>query len=524
MSDQPEHLDPKEATEAKLCAYLEGELPPSERAEIEQHLAANPQHRKLLADLAHTRDWVRSIPREYAPSDLAESFQGQMERTMLLNDAGDAGTGMSMTRWPQYAMVAAIIVLVLGLGVTLVVILKGPSQLPVAISGPAGAATKPTELPTPADALVKSDRLVPPAPAANVAPVVVAATPPAPTSPPAVAAGTLDVSADKAIAIPSAPASQAADAEQIKTRLAAAGYRVPADAKTICFVVRSDSPAVTAGQVHDFFTRHQLLVEQPANLALPGNQQMQTFAYAENKSKENNTQNPAAPSSTTQNSGPGAANNAQNNGTTANPQQQNSPQLGTVANNTPNSGDTNLGKDAAAETVYVGHGLTPLQLALLNASLAENNPNQPVNRFTLSEGMSLAQRAPVPGSVIKGQTLTVTIPQLVGPGIEKTNLVKVADDGSISLPMIDPLQAVGITPGELEQRIAAKYREANLIPDAKVTITAGPSTQPTSLPATQPLAAAPATQAMQPDQATPATQPTATGINVVVVIEKPPGR
>ena len=34
MSTAPDHLDPKEATEAKLCAYLEGELPPEEGAAL----------------------------------------------------------------------------------------------------------------------------------------------------------------------------------------------------------------------------------------------------------------------------------------------------------------------------------------------------------------------------------------------------------------------------------------------------------------------------------------------------------
>jgi anti-sigma factor RsiW len=71
MTDPISNIDPKEATEAKLCAYLEGELSPSERTEIEQHLAANPQHRQLLADLAKTREWMRSIPAESAPFDLA---------------------------------------------------------------------------------------------------------------------------------------------------------------------------------------------------------------------------------------------------------------------------------------------------------------------------------------------------------------------------------------------------------------------------------------------------------------------
>jgi len=90
--------------------------------------------------------------------------------------------------------------------------------------------------------------------------------------------------------------------------------------------------------------------------------------------------------------------------------------------------------------LYVASGLTPLQLELLSASLETDNQNQSVQRVTLSEGIT-AEKAVVtapPGAVAKGQTLTVTVPQLVGPGIEKTNVVKVAEDGTIALPMIDP--------------------------------------------------------------------------------------
>jgi anti-sigma factor RsiW len=556
MSSSPEHLDPKEATEAKLCAYLEGELPPSERAEIEQHLTANPQHRKLLADLAQTREWMRVIPRENAPSDLAESFQGHVERNMLLDDAGNIGPGMSMTRWPQYAMVAAIIVLVLGLGVTLVIILKGPGQLPVAMSGPTAAATKPTETPSPTDAFAKKSLTAVP-PATAISPIAMASAPVVPAATPAAPTGAVGGLRDSEA---SALTAGAANAEEIKTKLAASGYRVPSESKTICFVVRSDSPATTVGQVHDFFIRHQLLVEQPANLAPNANQQAQP--YAQHGSKNANTQADAATPPAAQNVTPvaGAA-NSNNNSTTANAQQQNNTQFGTAANDAVAGGNTNAATpapavDGPAETLYVAHGLTPLQLALLNASLAENNPNQPVNRFTLTEGLSAVQRPPAPNSLVKGQTLTVTIPQLIGPGIEKTNVVKVADDGSISLPMIDPVQAIGITAGELEQRITAKYREANLIADATVTVFAGPATQPSTMPATAPIvtgpivtgpivtgpivtgpivtgptattplaAALPTTRQTQLDQLAVTTQPAQDqGVDVVVVIEKTAGK
>jgi hypothetical protein len=498
MSDQPAHSDPKEATEAKLCAYLEGELSPTDRTEIEQHLAANPQHRKLLADLAKTREWMRSIPPETAPSDLAEGFQGQVERNMLLDDPGDIGSGMS-NRWPQYAMLAAIIVLVLGLGVTLVIILKGPTQKPVAMSGPP-AATKPTATALADQDAVKSDRSLAVAQPATIPAPMVAAAMPAPASPiPSAVGGAVNPLTDKAV---STPPPGVPNADDIKTRLAASGYRIPSDSRTICFVVRSDTPETTVDQVHVFFIHHQLLVEAPAGLG------------ANSQQSDPKTAAPTDTPVPVRVAGPANANTA-NNSTAETGQQQNSIQGGTTS--------TNAG--TPAETLCVAHGLSPLQLALLNASLAENNPSHPVNQFTLSEGNPTP--APVwtpPNSIFKGQTLTVIIPQLVGPGIDKTNVVKVADDGSISLPMIDPLQAVGITAGELEQRIAAKYHEANLIPSATVTVSAAAATQPATMPSTNPTAAAlPTTRPA--DQVTAATQPARDqGVDVVVIIEKTAGK
>ena len=40
-----------ENIEAKLCAYVDGELDEAGRAEIEAHLAANVQHRQLIEEL-----------------------------------------------------------------------------------------------------------------------------------------------------------------------------------------------------------------------------------------------------------------------------------------------------------------------------------------------------------------------------------------------------------------------------------------------------------------------------------------
>lgn len=107
-----------EQIEAKLCAFLEGELDEQGLADIEKHLQANPAHRKLLAEVGKTRGLLRALPRESAPPDICEAFQGQLERSVLLADLDDDG-GQSATkasRWPQYFAAAAVVMLAAGLG------------------------------------------------------------------------------------------------------------------------------------------------------------------------------------------------------------------------------------------------------------------------------------------------------------------------------------------------------------------------------------------------------------------------
>lgn len=550
MNESQEHLDPKEATEAKLCAYLEGELPASERADIEQHLTANPQHRKLLADLAKTRQWMRAIPRQSAPTDLAESFQGQVERSMLLD--GSASSPLSKVRWPQVLMLAAIVVLTLGLAGTLIYMLRplshsfsvGPSVAPPPATSPAVAGTAENKL----DGKLNAPGTVavvaaPPA----AAPVSLAAPIAAPPAEPL--AGGAGFDKDR-VALRSVAGAEVEkdelNAEGMKTELQLLGYRPPGDTRSVCFVIHSNDPAATASQVQDFFARHQLLSETPLNLAaVPPSrhvtgrvtmtaQQLQDAAVQSPR----NGANPAAPATQAQNQmlqgqggqaqnlGAASLNNVNSsaNNSPAQGQQEKSiaPSVAAANNNAAELQSQQVQDKLPGDLFYVAHGVTPLQVALLNASLAANNPTQTVRQIMLSEGAE-KKLSPPAGAIVKDQLLTVTVAQLVGPGIDKTNLVKVGDDGNISLPMIDPLPAAGATAEELQQRIAAKYREANLIPDATVSVLMPPSTQPTTAPATQPMMeVAKAVAATQPGAADATTQPVAheQGIDVVVVIEK----
>jgi hypothetical protein len=106
-----------ENIEAMLCAYIEGDLDEAGRAQIEKHLQEHPQHRKLIAALAATRDLVRDLPRAKAPPDVGEWVHGQVERSILLDDSGSmiATPGKRPSRWPQLLGVAAVLLLFVAL-------------------------------------------------------------------------------------------------------------------------------------------------------------------------------------------------------------------------------------------------------------------------------------------------------------------------------------------------------------------------------------------------------------------------
>src|SRR5215218_6026200 len=135
-----------ENIEAKLCAYIDGDLDAQGRAEIEKHLAANPQHRGLIEQLSKQRDLLRQLPREEAPEEILDALQSQMERSVLLGDdaAGEPET-MKIHRWPQIMAAAAIVLLTVGLGVIIYFVLPrgGSGGEYAAVTSRSGATLEP---------------------------------------------------------------------------------------------------------------------------------------------------------------------------------------------------------------------------------------------------------------------------------------------------------------------------------------------------------------------------------------------
>jgi hypothetical protein len=120
----------------KLEAYLDGALGAAERAEVDRQLAGNPQLRKMMQELASTRDWVAVLPRASAPPDVIETFQGQLERDALLGESGPAESDvvLRISRWPQFMSVAAVVLLAFGLALVLYKVLPNKQANSVAVN------------------------------------------------------------------------------------------------------------------------------------------------------------------------------------------------------------------------------------------------------------------------------------------------------------------------------------------------------------------------------------------------------
>jgi protein involved in polysaccharide export with SLBB domain len=527
--------DPKTATEAKLCAYLEGDIAPADRAEIEKYLESNLAHKQLLTELKKTHGLLASLPRESAPPEIAEAFSGHLERSLLLDET-DHQASVRRGRWPQRLAIAAIVFLTFCLGGLVVyIVLPGrPMWGTVATTTPLlptamPAAQNVTAMPPPAAAVpAKSNVTV--AVADKVSPTVQGGSVVVESTPSASIAG-----GDDRLKLPGQ--NQYASASQVylaahpleqkmlaPARNLALANDLPADS-TVYMIVSTDNPRAAASDVRNFFQANSFAYKTAANAS--AGQVEQTGLDQQSKATFNTDAVTGAVQAvpTTQ------MNFALN-------QQQLDMKMG----------EKELGN---GEQAFVARAM-PRTLALeLNDALSTQRPGQTSSVYYLPADVSAAKfigeaspspttapsdvassrggiggggfgltrrmavAATMPSSqpsqaIAADQPLTVTVDQLVGPGVDKTSNVRVGADGTINLPMIEPVPAAGLTAADLQREIADKYRQDNLIPDATVTVTLG-------LPTTQPIA--PATMPVELGIG-PATQPVgADRVNVVVLVQ-----
>ncbi|TWT77613.1 hypothetical protein Pla123a_14090 [Posidoniimonas polymericola] len=113
-----------------LSAYLDDELPPEERAAVDEHLAGNADARRLLAELRALTETLHQVPHEAVPRSMTDAVLQAAEQRMLSIDPardqqhGDARGGPSGRSslpigrsrrgwfWAVAAIAAAIVLMV----------------------------------------------------------------------------------------------------------------------------------------------------------------------------------------------------------------------------------------------------------------------------------------------------------------------------------------------------------------------------------------------------------------------------
>lgn len=73
--------------------------------------------------------------------------------------------------------------------------------------------------------------------------------------------------------------------------------------------------------------------------------------------------------------------------------------------------------------------------------------------------------------ISRNDLLSISVAEVAGQGIEQVKTTRVSESGNISLALIGPIKAAGLTEAELEKAIANTYREQKFIQNANVSVT-----------------------------------------------------
>jgi hypothetical protein len=550
MSESQENI------EAKLIAYVEGDLDLAGRTEIEQHLKSNPTHRKLLEELKQTRDFVRGLPRSKAPPELVETLQGHLERSALLDNIGTEGGPLQMrsSRMPQLLSIAAVVLLAVGLGTVVFIALpRGDDRSTVARGDADGLpATVPVALSTrPATPSVSTITIVPPEatltdargaadgevagattqPAAGPAAPLAVATADAPTTAPAATPTAVALGeqvggepAREAIAsaefggrergpaVANAPATAEAG-----DMLAATPTETPGAARSdvpliltadalpkndaLYVVVNAADPLVANERVASYLSGNSIAYENvmpPAALATiaqaardeDGKLKVGTQQDGEEFERSANAAKESTQAQAQNNYGGGEYQQQQQFAMSPEQQKQLRSPQGRVAQQ------------------FLAKRMTRQQVAELQSALSEQD-------VQLVEPPS-----PDPDALRPGDEVEITVNELVGPGVEKTNRARVNDEGNISMPMIEPMRAAGLTPAALSDAVGRRYRDASLIDQPTVTV-GRVADGPATIPATTAFDATtqPTTRVLSEQGQTTAGPAGDAGMDVVIVVQ-----
>ncbi len=145
-----------------LCSFIDGELPPRQKTEVQRMAARDPEVAQRLRQLQNCKTLVSVVPRAEAPGDMVEQIRLSLERRTLLGERPVSSNGRA-GRWHlrirRLTAAAAMIALLGGLGLVVYQIVA-----PVSPAGVPGT-------------VANSDDVAPPPVSTTPPPVVVASGP-----------------------------------------------------------------------------------------------------------------------------------------------------------------------------------------------------------------------------------------------------------------------------------------------------------------------------------------------------------
>src|SRR5688572_16554640 len=117
----------------------------------------------------------------------------------------------------------------------------------------------------------------------------------------------------------------------------------------------------------------------------------------------------------------------------------------------------------------------PLLLPIVNSLSGETGIEEPNDQFAQASDVTAEDLQSANQDYVIGRNdlLSISISDLVGPGVETVKQARVSESGNVSLPLVGQVRAEGLTEAQLETEIQRAYRDANLMPNAQVSVTVG---------------------------------------------------
>lgn len=500
-----------EQIESLLAGYVEGDLDPRQRAEVDRYLADNPSQQRLVQRMVAVRGLLRALPREPAPSELREDVQAQLERGLLLGDPIDdevSAVEMRIDRWSQLRAAAAIALLVAGVAAAIYWALPDEQQRPELAIAPVDVprleesedrARRDNEVLPGVVALSRIDELR--TPVARGAPTD-GAEPAAPGGGGATPPGNADresrassTPADAGILAwlpvrlddPSSPDFPGMEASRNDPLLASASVLAASNAADMLVMVRTDDPAAAHVAAETYFLANGI-----AAAPLPAGEESR-FSRA--------VQRAVVPAAEAEVPPPaGRPLEPASSGATTHPASEPAPAAPADAGEAPLDDRFVQARRALSEhQVVLARALTVQQAAELGKSLAAESKRQgklqrPADvrlyaRTTSQVVEQLGRQVPqqaqlpaawgadlagqdrrerdrdrvqapeeeVPGELAPGDVLIVAMP--TPDGGSRESRVRIGDDGAIELPPLGRVPAAGLTTTQLGELILARLAE-----------------------------------------------------------------